>query len=158
MSDATAAPSALSSRQRRRPTRAHPLAAPAAAMALAALLGACAGGPVATTPVSTASARGPALACDDNLKSAFQPDALTTVVAVKAFKQGDKVFVADSGSPVTLVADLCLVKLKVGPGNPGPADARSTSAGIGIEVWLPTHAAWNQRIRNYGGGYVAVAT
>ena len=35
---------------------------------------------------------------------------------------------------------------------PGPADARSTSAGIGIEVWLPMHSNWNQRIRNYGGG------
>ncbi len=98
-----------------------------------------------------ASPREP-LRCDDGLKAAFKPDALTTVVAVLPFKQGDKVFVADSASPVTLAADLCLVKLKVGPGNPGPADARSTSAGIGIEVWLPTPVAWNERIRNYGGG------
>ena len=74
------------------------------------------------------------------------------MVAVQALKKGDKIFVADSGVPVSLAADLCLVKLKVGPGNPGPAEARSTSAGIGIEVWLPTHADWNQRIRNYGGG------
>ena len=40
----------------------------------------------------------------------------------------------------------------LGPGRPGPADARTTSAGIGIEVWLPSHAAWNQHIRNHGGG------
>jgi Tannase and feruloyl esterase len=92
------------------------------------------------------------LACDDGIKTAFKPDALTRVVAVKSYKQGDKVFVSDSGNPVTLSNDLCMVKLLVGPGNPGPADARSTSEGIGIEVWLPTHANWNERIRNYGGG------
>lgn len=112
-----------------------------------ALLGACATGPSQTAAATT----GP-LACDDGLKAAFKPDALTSVVSVHAFRQGDKVFVSDSGSPVTLAADMCLVKLQVGPGNPGPAEARSTSAGIGIEVWLPTHAQWNQRIRNYGGG------
>ncbi len=92
------------------------------------------------------------LTCDDGLKTAFKPDAMTSVIAVLAYKQGDKVYVSDSGSPVTLAADLCLVKILVGPGNPGPAEARSTSAGIGIEVWLPSHASWNQRIRNYGGG------
>ena len=93
-----------------------------------------------------------ALACGDDIKNAFKPDALTSVVAVKSYTKGDKVFVSDSGAPVTLAADVCMVKLLVGPGNPGPADARSTSQGIGIEVWLPTHAAWNERIRNYGGG------
>ncbi len=98
------------------------------------------------------AAEGAAMACDDGIKTAFKPDALTTVVAVQSLKQGDKIFVADSGAPVTLAADLCLVKLRVGPGNPGPADARSTSEGIGIEVWLPTAANWNQRLRNYGGG------
>jgi len=52
-------------------------------------------------------------------------------------------------------ADLCLVKLLVGPGvtaEKGTATARSYSTGIGIEVWLPTQANWNERIRNYGGG------
>jgi Tannase and feruloyl esterase len=112
----------------------------------AALLCACASGPGPTV------ANGPPMNCDDTIKTAFRPDAQTTVMAVQSFKQGDKVFVADSGSPVTLAADMCLVKLKVGPGNPGPADARSTSAGIGIEVWLPSHVKWNERIRNYGGG------
>jgi feruloyl esterase len=124
-----------------------------AALGMAALLGACAGAP-ATPPAATTLPPVPSapLACDDALKSAFKPDTLTTVLSVRPYRQGDKVFVSDSGMPVTLAADLCLVKLLVGPGNPGPADARSTSAGIGIEVWLPSHAAWNQRIRNYGGG------
>ena len=118
-----------------------------AAVSAAALLGACASGPAPV--VATA---GTPQSCDDGLKTAFKPDALTTVMAVQSLKKGDKVYVADSGSPVTLAADICLVKLQVGPGNPGPADARSTSTGIGIEVWLPTQAQWNQRIRNYGGG------
>jgi feruloyl esterase len=92
------------------------------------------------------------LSCDASLASAFKPDPLTHVVSVRAYQRGDKLFVSDSGVPVTLAADLCLVKLKVGPGQPGPLEARSTSEGIGIEVWLPTHANWNERIRNYGGG------
>jgi hypothetical protein len=45
-----------------------------------------------------------------------------------------------------------VVKLNVGPGNPGPADAPSTSPGIGIEIWLPTAANWNNRIHVVGGG------
>jgi feruloyl esterase len=51
-------------------------------------------------------------------------------------------------------ADLCLVKLLVGPGVTAEKDstARSYSQGIGIELWLPTQANWNERIRNYGGG------
>jgi pimeloyl-ACP methyl ester carboxylesterase len=105
----------------------------------------------ACTSLSPAGLGAP-LTCDDGIKAAFKPDNLTTVVAVKSFQKGDKVFVSDSNTPVTLAAELCMVKLLVGPGNPGPADARSTSAGIGIEVWLPSQAAWNQRIRNYGGG------
>ena len=42
----------------------------------------------------------------------------------------------------------------VGPGVSAEKDssARSYSAGIGIEIWLPTQANWNERIRNYGGG------
>jgi Tannase and feruloyl esterase len=117
------------------------------ALCAAALLGACAG-----DPATVASVGGTPQVCDDSLKTAFRPDPRTTVVAVQSLKKGDRIFVADSGSPVTLAADMCLVKLKVGPGNPGPADARSTSEGIGIEVWLPTHTDWNERIRNYGGG------
>lgn len=92
------------------------------------------------------------IACNESLSAAFSGDSLTTLVSAKEYKKGDKVFVSDSGAPVTLAADMCLVKLKVGPGNPGPVDARSTSDGIGIEVWLPATQNWNGRIRNYGGG------
>jgi hypothetical protein len=116
-------------------------------VASAAILSACGGGN------STAQPTG--LACDDGIKTAFKPDANTTVLLVKAFKQGDPVSL--SGTPATPTpqnapADLCLVKLLVGPGNAGAPSAPSTSAGIGIEVWLPTAARWNQRIRAYGSG------
>src|SRR6185503_18101086 len=74
-------------------------------------------------------------------------------VLVKSFKQGDAL--ALSGTTGTLpaaAADLCLVKMVVGLGSPGAASVPSTSAGIGIEVWLLAPSAWNERIRNLGGG------
>ena len=97
----------------------------------------------------------PPLGCDDRLKTAFRPDARTQVVLVKSFKQGDPLVLSGTpASPPPPVAgsDVCLVKLLVGPGNPGTEGAPSTSAGIGIEVWLPAPSAWNERIRNLGGG------
>lgn len=95
-----------------------------------------------------------ALRCDDSMMTAFKPDANTTVLLVHAFKQGEPLALgATTGStPPNAAADLCLVKLEVGPGNPGPAAAPSTSAGIGIEIWLPAPASWNHRIHNLGGG------
>ncbi|MBV9949103.1 MAG: tannase/feruloyl esterase family alpha/beta hydrolase [Myxococcales bacterium] len=101
-------------------------------------------------------AAGPRLACDDTLKTAFKPDANTSVILVKSFRQGDPIALAsaDAGMPPpTAGADLCLVKLIVGPGfqDTSPT-APSSSPGIGIEVWLPTPAAWNGRIQNLGGG------
>jgi feruloyl esterase len=132
---------------RRRPGSSRRLLPAAVLAAAAAFLAACGGGDD-DAPAPTA------LACDDNLKTAFKPDADTTVLLVKAFAQGDPLLL--SGTPTaqtrTAAADLCLVKLAVGPGNPGPADAPSTSAGIGIEVWLPAKANWNERIHNLGGG------
>ncbi|HSW21662.1 MAG TPA: tannase/feruloyl esterase family alpha/beta hydrolase, partial [Burkholderiaceae bacterium] len=87
------------------------------------------------------------------MKTAFKPDANTSVVLVKSFKQGDPLGLSGTtGTPPAAAADVCLVKLVVGPGSPGAASAPSTSAGIGIEVWLPAPAAWNERIRNLGGG------
>ena len=94
------------------------------------------------------------LDCDDGIKTAFHPDADTSVVAVRLVKKGEELIAPDSKASVTAAADLCLVKLLVGPGFKAEKDttARSYSAGIGIEVWLPTQANWNERIRNYGGG------
>lgn len=111
-----------------------------AAIALAAL-----GAP------SAAMATG--LTCDDAIKSAFKPDEQTRVILVRPFRQGDGLVISEPRSPQTPIAasDLCLVKLIVGPGNPGPAGAPSTSQGIGIEVWLPAPAKWNGRIHNVGG-------
>jgi len=94
------------------------------------------------------------LTCDDSIKTGFKPDANTQVVLVKSFKAGDALTLNASvptGTP-TAAKDVCLVKLMVGPGNSGPADAPSTSLGIGIEVWLPTAANWNQRVHALGGG------
>ena len=106
----------------------------------AALLAACVGAP-----------RAP-LACNEGIKTAFKPDAQTTVVAVREIKQGTALTAVDSATPVTAARDMCLVKLLVGPGATAEKDkdARAYSEGIGIEVWLP--AQWNERIRNYGGG------
>jgi len=92
------------------------------------------------------------LKCDDTMKDEFRPDSLTTVLLVKAFKKGDALTLS-TPTPNTPVAlnDVCVVKLLVGPGNPGPAGARSTSAGIGIEIWLPAPENWNRRIHVTGG-------
>jgi feruloyl esterase len=95
------------------------------------------------------------LACDDTLVTAFKPDSNTTVVLVKAFKQGDPLALSGTTgtTPPTAAADLCLVKIVVGPGSQDtPATAPSASPGIGIEVWLPAAGAWNARIQNLGGG------
>ena len=117
--------------------------APFAVLAAAALLSACATSGNFDAP----------LACDDRIKTSFRPDADTTVVAVRAIKQGEALVAVDSAAPIKAAADMCLVKLLVGPGVPSePRTAPSYSAGIGIEVWLPSPANWNERIRNYGGG------
>ena len=93
------------------------------------------------------------LGCDDGLKTAFRAEA-TTMVAVRAIRKGEELLAQDSPKPIIAAADLCLVKLLVGPGTTAEKDknAKSWSEGIGIEVWLPSPANWNERIRNYGGG------
>lgn len=97
------------------------------------------------------------LQCDESLKTAFRPDADTSVLLVKAFKSGEALLLsgAATGSTPVAASDMCLVKLLVGPGHAGPADAPSTTQGIGIEVWLPSPAKWNQRIHLLGGAAMA---
>lgn len=124
-------------------------------LALGVTLAACSdsdGDDDATPPVGSDPA---VLACDDTLKDNFRPDENTRVVLVKSFAAGDPIALADTPAdpaPPVATAPICLVKLLVGPGNPGPEDAPSTSAGIGIEVWLPDEANWNERIRAFGSG------
>ncbi|TWI62529.1 tannase/feruloyl esterase [Pseudoduganella lurida] len=108
---------------------------------------------MAALPASAGAA--PVLSCDETLKSSFATDADTSVVLVKAFRKGEPLSLP--GSPASKPGkpadnDVCLVKLVVGPGNRGPANATSTSRGIGIEVWLPARANWNGRVHALGGG------
>jgi feruloyl esterase len=119
--------------------------------AATAALAACGGSDDAPAPPPPPPAP-VALACDDTLKTAFVPDANTKVTLVKAFKQGDILTLSGATTGTAAANDVCLVKLMVGPGNAGPASAPSTSAGIGIEVWLPAQARWNNRVRVLGGG------
>ena len=117
------------------------------AAAASGLLAGCGGDDNSPAPTAL-------LACDDTMKTAFVPDANTQVILVKSFKQGDPLLLtgtATSGTP-TAAKDLCMVKLNVGPGSSGPQGAPSTSAGIGIEVWLPAKGNWNNRVHALGGG------
>lgn len=104
--------------------------------------------------LASAAATRPAAgaACDDSLKASFRPDADTSVTLVRSFKKGDDLNL--DGTPTRVVAanPVCVVKLNVGPGHPGPADAPSTSDGIGIEIWLPSPENWNHRVHVVGGG------
>jgi hypothetical protein len=119
---------------------------------------------VLTVPVGTASlawtkpaTRAPQLTCDASITKNFKPNSQTKVLLVRAYKKGDKLPNATVQDRVGLVADeamadSCMVKLLVGPGNPGPADAPSSSRGVGIEIWLPAKGAWNGRMQAVGGG------
>lgn len=140
----------------RTPTRAPRLLRPptrlllASTLACAAVLTAC-GGSDNQEPAEPVPPL--ALRCDDALKTAFQYEH-TTVLAVKQFAKGELLSLSTppQAGALTAQADLCFVKLLVGPGNPGPADAPSTSAGIGVQIWLPSKSAWDQRLKAVGGG------
>lgn len=129
-----------------------------AVLPLAMAMTGCGGnGSVATVapPPSTTTL----LSCDDSIKSGFKPDEQTRVVLVQQVRKGDPIpSRAYSSEMGASPADLCLVKLVVGPGNPGPAGAPSTSVGIGIEVWLPTKNTWNGRLHAIGNGGWAGST
>lgn len=102
---------------------------------------------------ATLATNSPPMRCDMQGLGQLQIDAQTRIVAVQAFRAGDEVRLANSPAPHAQTAvDVCMVKLLVGPGHPGPATAPSTSPGIGIEVWLPQPAQWNQTLRAYGSG------
>lgn len=92
--------------------------------------------------------------CDGTIAASFKPDADTRVVQVAHINKGEPLsFGADRPANTPLAAnDLCMVKLIVGPGNPGPQGAASTSEGIGIEIWLPDRTNWNGRLHALGGG------
>lgn len=112
------------------------------------MLAACGGSDDSSTTPTQA-----ALSCDDSIKTSFKPDDQTTVLAVKQMRKGDQVPISFFSMGFTpLSADVCMVKLLVGPGNPGTAGAPSTSAGIGIEVWLPAKDVWTGRLTAVGNG------
>ncbi len=104
------------------------------------------------------------LACDSQGLGQLQIDNQTKIVAVQNFKAGQEVRLSNSPGPHKKTSlDVCMVKLVVGPGNPGPANVPSTTPGIGIEVWMPARDQWNQVIRSFGsggwaGGYYADPT
>ena len=122
--------------------------------AAGALVAGCGGSDSPAPAPAPAPSPAALLTCDDTMKAAFKPDTNTSVLLVKAFKQGDPLALAGTtGTPPTATADVCLVKLLVGPGfTDSSASAPSSSTGIGIEVWLPAMAAWNTKIHNLGGG------
>lgn len=92
--------------------------------------------------------------CSTALASAIADDPQARIVLVKQFRRGERLLLENDQSPQApvLANDLCMVKLMVGPGNPGPEGAPSTTQGIGIEVWLPSPDKWNGRIHALGGG------
>jgi pimeloyl-ACP methyl ester carboxylesterase len=121
--------------------------------------------PTAVLAQTTQAKSGSLGNCGAELKTALADHADTQLVIAKPFKRGDRLVLTDDPSaassasavegggtaqPPIAGTDLCMVKLIVGPGNPGPAGAPSTSAGIGIEILLPSPQTWNQRIRVFG--------
>ena len=77
-------------------------------------------------PITPETPAAPAtLSCNDTMKTGFSPDANTKVLLVKAFKKGEPLLAGGAATSATPTAtnDVCMVKLLVGPGNPGPAAA-----------------------------------
>lgn len=100
-------------------------------------------------PARPATSKG--ISCNE-IKAKFRPDANTRVTLVRAFRKGEDLNLDGKASGNASPDDVCMVKMIVGPGNPGPVGAPSTSEGIGIEVWLPSPHQWNNRIHAWGTG------
>lgn len=121
---------------------------------MAALVSGCHGdssGPAA--PVSQAGWTQAAHCTSTAIAAAFAQDPETKVVNVVAFNPGDPLTLVASSASTAPVAttQVCGVQLLIGPGNPGPASAPSTSTGIGVSIYLPTQASWNKRLHFLGG-------
>lgn len=116
----------------------------AASGASAVLLAACGGG----------NDDGVATCDESQVRQAFAAVSDTQVVMVRPFMQNEPLLLSGTATGTTprAEADLCMVKLLVGPGSAGPAGAPSSSAGIGIEAWLPRPEKWNGRLHLKGGG------
>jgi feruloyl esterase len=139
----------------------RPLAAPGrvallSAVSASALLAACGSddGDTPTTPPPTAQQ--PPNCDTASIKAAYS-SADTEVLLAQSFKKDDVLKLPNSPLPdaslLKSAADVCLVKLLVKGGNTSePQTEPSYSQGIGIEVYLPTQANWNDRIRTYGSG------
>lgn len=107
---------------------------------------------LATAVVHAAPAIGLANCTDAGITRLLDQGAQVSVIATRAFHAGQPLTLQPQASAPLAERDLCMAKLLVGPGSPGPAGAPSTQAGIGIELWLPAPEAWNGRIHNVGGG------
>jgi len=107
---------------------------------------------VATSCSSTGAATDSGFVQSCNAIQSLDLGAGTTIALAKAFRKGDPLSIGPANGKPLAPADLCFVKVVVGPGNPGAADAPSTSMGIGIEIWLPTPENWNERYQALGGG------
>ena len=92
------------------------------------------------------------LDCEGAAKAVSMEDPLVRVIAARRYAKGDQLPPSAREGVTNASADLCMIKLIVGPGNPGPRDAPSTSDGIGIEIWLPAEATWARRLHFLGGG------
>jgi len=96
--------------------------------------------------------------CDTaSIRAALGTSADTDVLLAQAFSKDALLKlpnspVADAGA-LKAASDMCVVKLLVKGGNTSePTSEPSYTQGVGIEVYLPTTANWNERIRTYGSG------
>lgn len=122
------------------------------ATSLIALTANLAGGSSGTAAVPQEDLVGWSACTISTAKAAFRDQADVRVTAVRLFNRAEKIPVRGSSTAPIATHALCMVKLLIGPGNPGPAGAPSTLDGISVEVWLPEPSRWNGRIHNVGGG------